>query len=303
MHRLKENGRSYSTRLRIEALESRRMLATLTVNTDSDVVDASGNPLINDGNLTLRDALAYVNGDAQPGPNEAVPGIIDGDLNDPTAVHTITFNEEVFGDGVNSLNQQLKNEIQLTEGELKITSSVIIDGAGATGQIGWRNLTILAASDSRIFDINLAGVPNQNVEIADLSLTGGSRVQSGGLGLAGGAIRAQLTSAGDNDQLTLERLRIHDNVAARSGGGVYVHLVDSNSVTVTDSIIERNTVLNTQSVSQGEGGGIAITNSSGTAVVERTIVRGNEIVWGGFGGRQPEPAAEFSDSLGILASE
>jgi hypothetical protein len=77
------------TRLRHEQLEDRAMLATLTVSVNGD-----GSILPNDGNLTLREAIAYVNGDAEPlagdlahisgtiGQNDKI--VFDSSLNDAT---------------------------------------------------------------------------------------------------------------------------------------------------------------------------------------------------------------------------
>lgn len=55
----RKNIVGYRRRLRHEYLEDRCMLATLTVNLNTD-----GAVPTNDGNLTFREAIAYVNGTA-----------------------------------------------------------------------------------------------------------------------------------------------------------------------------------------------------------------------------------------------
>jgi hypothetical protein len=52
---------SFSRPMRIEQLEDRSMLATLTLSVNTDGAIAN-----NDGNLTIREAIAYVNGTATP---------------------------------------------------------------------------------------------------------------------------------------------------------------------------------------------------------------------------------------------
>ncbi len=57
-----------------EQLEDRSMLATLTVNITADTVPT------NDGNLSLREAIAYVSGTANPLPVDLASGRIQGTL-------------------------------------------------------------------------------------------------------------------------------------------------------------------------------------------------------------------------------
>lgn len=101
--------------LRHELLEDRRMLATLTVNVNGD-----GN-IVDNGNLTLREAIAYVNGTA-PGPLDFAQ--IDETQDQLGVNDTIVF--------ASSLNGGM---ILLTQNELQIFQSVTIDASMLSGGI------------------------------------------------------------------------------------------------------------------------------------------------------------------------
>ena len=87
----------YSRRLRIEPLEDRRLLAVVTVNTLDDTVD------FNDGVTSLREAIFATNHGG--------------------GADTIEFAAALTSGGPAT--------IMLTQGELKITDSLTINGPGA----------------------------------------------------------------------------------------------------------------------------------------------------------------------------
>ncbi len=132
-------------RLRHELLENRRMLATLTVNVIHDNVEIDGTPLRDDGDLTLRDAIAYVNGIATPGSLDIESnGVVHIDLTEPLGTNdtilfdlppnkdTITLNKDASGGTINPDAGGL--------GDLDITESVTIDAQG-------QNITIDASGN------------------------------------------------------------------------------------------------------------------------------------------------------------
>lgn len=215
--------------LSIEWLEDRRVLATLIVNSNTDAALISGAG-VNDGLLTLREAVAVVNGTylppaSTPAPNEDSDQII-GPIG---ANDKIVFDSSVFGPNGSA------SKIELLHGELTIENSVIIDGSGynvmtdmADDSVGWENLTIDASTytgntsadsdGARIFNINMLGSSTaESVEITDLSLKGGDPDDHGG------AIYAGLNSTGGADDLKLSRLYVYDNQSSKSGGGIYVN--------------------------------------------------------------------------------
>jgi hypothetical protein len=89
-----------------EQLEDRRVLATIPVTLTSDAL----NP-VNDGEITLREAISYVNGDPVPLADRSVFDFANLGTND-----TITFAPGLSGD------------IDLTQGQINITDDVTIIG-------------------------------------------------------------------------------------------------------------------------------------------------------------------------------
>lgn len=234
----------------VEALESRQLLTTITVTTLADTIDAQ------DGVTSLREALETAN---------STP-----------AADTIEF---FIG---------LNGSINLTNGELLISSPVTIHGNGV-GQT-----VIDAQKTSRVISIaDSAG----NVTFEGLTITGGGTDQNGagiysrtsgtvtvshssvsgnsttGLNAAGGGILM-----GINGSLVVDHSTIQANSANGTGGGIYS---STGSVTITDSRIEHNTT----SGANGGGGGIfcsfgslTITNSS----VSNNATSGDSAYGGGI---------------------
>ncbi|MEN0111375.1 MAG: hypothetical protein AAF805_11695 [Planctomycetota bacterium] len=138
--------------LSIEALEDRRVLATLIVNTSDDFANDQNN-----GDLTLREAIRIVNGDyiLPPGSttDDAAQVLLHDGQGNPTPLGTndkIVFDDSVFGTA-----QGQEDTIELLHGELLITNSVVIDGADGFGMddgaddLGWSGLTIDAGTLAR----------------------------------------------------------------------------------------------------------------------------------------------------------
>src|SRR5690606_30690670 len=108
-----------------EQLEDRRLLATISVTLISDAASPVG-----DGEITLREAISYVNGDPVPEGDQTTFDFANLGTND-----TIIFDLDPTED-----------TITLTEGELNIPEAVTID-ASMLGQ----GLTIDADGASRVF--------------------------------------------------------------------------------------------------------------------------------------------------------
>ncbi len=218
--------------LRIEPLEERRMLAVITVTTNQDVVDLA------DGVVSLREAIFVAN---------TAPG-----------ADTIEFD---FGhDGPET--------IVLTQGELVITDSLTITGAGAD------LLTIDASGNdptpdenngdgSRVFLIDDGVRDNRfTAEVRGLTLTGGDTGDR-----RGGAIHSR-------EHLTVTNCVITGNAAAADpvngggwGGGIQSLYGNLN---VVNSTITGNW-------SQQAGGGIDFNRSGmdGTLSITASILAGN----------------------------
>ncbi len=173
----REYGRN--RRLRHELLEDRRMLAILTVNVLHDDVD-NGNP-INDGDLTLRDAITYVNG-FDPGSLDIESnGVVHIDLTEPLGTNdTILFAPSLDGNTITLGIDAAGNNLDLgSAGELSITNSVTIDAQrqGIKIDASGNDLTpnVNNGDGSRVFDIDIHAEAGESkpVTIDGLTLTGG----------------------------------------------------------------------------------------------------------------------------------
>ncbi|MCA9242175.1 MAG: hypothetical protein KDA37_18315 [Planctomycetales bacterium] len=193
------------SRLVFEQLEDKRVLATLTVSSDSDsgVVDPD------DGIVTLREAIQYVNKDY------LLTGV-EADAQTFSYLDLGTNDKIVFANGISS--------IQLSYNEaLIIKNSVVIAGPG------WDQLTIDASmlpnnSDSvygngkQVFGIEIT--TDEAVTIRDLAITGGDAGEGCGIGT-----RNLAPDLGTS--VTLERLHVYGNQAKNAGGGIYSALAIS----------------------------------------------------------------------------
>lgn len=148
--------------------------------------------------------------------------------------------------------------ITLSGSELAITTSVSINGPGAT------ELTINANNASRIF--NFDNAPNSVVD--GLTLSGGttfsqrSLPQLGDLGLDnGGAIFVT-----ESPSLAISNTVITDNVSRNYGGGIAIN--ESSFVTISNSTISDNST-------SLASGGLSIRNSSDSVNISDSIISDN----------------------------
>ena len=180
----------------------------ITVSTPSD--ESDGN--YSYGNLSLREATSIASANS--------------------GMDTIVFAPSVTG-------------IELTLGELSITSDVTIEGSGMN------NLTIDALGNSRVFA--LAG--GNTATLRGLTITGGGDVNDG----------AGVYALGD---LSLDSVRVDGNSSTRYGGGIYA----AGNLTIDSSLITDNDTV-------WDGGGIFITTTAYTTIHGSTI-DGNEAYYG-----------------------
>jgi CSLREA domain-containing protein len=270
-------------RLRLEPLEDRRLLATVTVNTELDTVD------FNDGLTSLREAIFATNLVAGPdtidfdfahdGPativltqgelritdhltiNGASAELltIDASGNDPTP-------DENNGDGTRLLNIDDGDTAALIDVRVSGVTLTGGDTSGPGGAIRTReNLTILS---SVITGNNTRGLPG----------TGGGGVSSGvgHLNIVGSTIShnsARSSGGGINGisgKITLSHSNIHANQTRISGGGLHFSYTEVN---VLDSSVSGNYA------EIGVGGGIA--SDRGSLLIRFSHVSENTV--GGLG--------------------
>ncbi len=123
------NQSSAKRSMRFESLEDRRMLATLTVNSLSENIDLVPN---NNGELTLREAIQYVNVDALAEPLDIESnGVvhIDGIPGLPGVVDKIVFDPALFasGDPTKATIELLHEDEPASSTALVISNDVIIE--------------------------------------------------------------------------------------------------------------------------------------------------------------------------------
>lgn len=212
--------------LRFETLEDRRVLAVITVDTVYDVVD------LNDGYTSLREAIFAAN---------IVPGA----------------DEIVF-----DFRTREDSRIMLTQGELKITDSLLMTGPGAN------DLTIDASGSdptptdktgdgSRVFHVNNDTELAIDVEIVGLHLTGGDTQNLGGgisnwenlvvrdsliqgnFSISGGGIASQGKLEVINSIVSGNTART--GVGGRDPFGGYGGGINANHLILIDSDVNQNT--------------------------------------------------------------
>ena len=140
-------------RLRHEQLEDRRMLAVLAVSVDNDGLIAP-----NDGDLTLREAIAYVNGTANPQGDDAHIDLTEPLGTNDTIIFALPAGENTITLGIDAAGNNLGMG---SAGELSITKSVTIDGEGQdiTVDAGDGDDNIFGTGDgSRVFNIHTTDI-------------------------------------------------------------------------------------------------------------------------------------------------
>ncbi|MDF1861660.1 MAG: choice-of-anchor D domain-containing protein [Verrucomicrobiales bacterium] len=142
--------------------------------------------------------------------------------------------------------------ITLTEGELTLSESVLLDGPGA------RLLDISGNNSSRIF--RLTGGPGSQITLRNLSIRNGNAIDGGGiLNLSAGAV-------------SIANATISGNVATSRGGAIFNN--GSSDLSLYESTISGNTGGNT--------GGVFL--ETGYAYLRGSTISGNTATSTGAGG-------------------
>ncbi len=259
IRRLNARGHQRQRRpLRCELLENRWLLASVTVDTATD--------LSNDGDTSsIADLLANKGTDGHISLREAITA-----ANNTVGPDTIGLdNTGLFA---------TPQTIMLAGTELPIIDALTITGTGAA------NLTIDANHLSRIFNIDNANSSNHiAVEIVGLTLTGGNASSANG---RGGAIYSR-------ENLTLRDAVVTGN-SASSGGAINSN--NSGTTMIENSTLSGNsaaqgggiscggtTTIQTSTItanSADSGGGIY---AHGTTTIDYSIISMNSAGWRGGG--------------------
>jgi uncharacterized repeat protein (TIGR01451 family) len=240
---------AWTCRPLMEVLERRYALATIAVTGPGDSVAV-------DGIVTLREAIISANNNANVNSDVSAVGTYGAD--------TITLPADTY-----NLSIDGANENAAATGDLDITDSLTLTGAGAATTIISSHVTDRVIDIIGAFPVSISGVTIQDGD-AGTDFTGGGGVRLSSTNttpytvtftdcvikfntaLNGGGINNDDTQ---NNSLVLVRTTVFDNTATISdslggdGGGIVHGPNGSGSLTLTDSIISDNTAA-------GEDGGI-----------------------------------------------
>lgn len=286
----KKTARSYppsSKRLRPELLEDRRMLAVITV-------DSLADNTINDGLITLREAIVAANNDAIADATEGTQG---GSGDDE-----IVFDTSLSG-GVITLNRNNPfGDLVVTE-SLKINASaltdrVTIDADDPTPTVNnFDGIRIFFVDDTTngnsppVFEIDSLSLINADesgdggaIRSEGLVAVKNSVITGNSVSNRGGAIFVDVANDGLDSRslLTIEDSIIEDNRAGTTGGAVHVQ-AGQNAATTTQSIsISSSSVAGNSS---NNGGGLYLDIDSATDVeITASEISGNGATSGNGGG-------------------
>ncbi|MGD9507365.1 MAG: choice-of-anchor Q domain-containing protein [Geminicoccaceae bacterium] len=169
-----------------------------------------------------------------------------------------------------------KGELASATGDLNVTRSVDIKGAGPSNTIidggvcddpedpNCTSENVLSNTDRVLSIVNDGANPTVRIEGLTIQNGGGLNVQGGGVRIYKGAY------------VTIVRSRIRENKSRQFGGGI----MNSGNLQVIDSAILRNTLpIHTLGGQTSSGGGI-LNDASGKLEVVRSLIAENEAVRG-----------------------
>ena len=270
-----------SEALNFETLESRHLLASIAVTNATDVISF-------DADTSSIAALVVNSGSDGVSLREAVTA-----ANNTAGADEITFEEFVFGEEIPFLDGSGdvfggERVIRLTQGELEITDSLIIDATSAldltiTGDADGDDVTF-AGTYTTDLSASLVGpvdrlddnsrVLNFSALFGDLTLreftiSGGRRTGDGEMG--GGILFSSFGA------LSLDQSTVSGNSTASvfgSGGGIASNV---GTVSLTNSTVSGNRTMGNSAY----GGGIG--TSGGTVFLTNSTVSDNNSYFGGGG--------------------
>ncbi len=215
----------------------------IIVNTTADIANPAANPNV----ISLREAIALINGTLSPTAPTLSPTQL-ALINDTgNAPNTITFDSGLISSpGGGTINLSIVGDTSVGQSAFVIDSQITIDGPG-----GDSGITLSAAGASmRLFDVTNTG----NLALQDLTLRDGDLLgTNGGNGISGGAL----------------------------GGAIH----NQGTLTILDDTFTHNTALGGFGSVGGAAEGGAIFNQKGTVSITNSTFTGNQAIGGdGFGG-------------------
>ena len=250
----RQKGNAGKFGLSFEALEDRRMLAAVTVNTAVDLVDGNTTTIASliadpgaDGAVSLREALAAADNSSITDTITFDADVFNGEAADVIRLQNqlVVFQSvEIDGGDLGIVVSGDSSGNDQTEAESFVTDTVASDAAG-----------LLSDNTNRVFAF--VGAPGGTVSISGLTITGGVADGSGGGILV------------ESANLDLNQSIVSGNRSTNSGGGIEF---GAGQLTIDQSTISGN-------VAQSAGSAIAtgggISSSGGDIVVSSSTISGN----------------------------
>jgi Domain of unknown function (DUF4347)/Calx-beta domain/FG-GAP-like repeat/Bacterial Ig domain len=194
------------------------------------------------------------------------------DANADAGTEKITFSGAIFTD-------TLADTIALTSGQLRINSSILLQGTGAN------LLTLSGNNASRVFNISSGTVSISGVTIANAVTTtnGAGILNAGNLTISDSRITNNIANGTSTDgggiyntgTLALINSTVSNNRSGDDGGGIR----NDGTLTINNSTVSNNVALSASSITSGGGG---LLNTIGhTANVTNSTFSGNTALIGG----------------------
>jgi hypothetical protein len=182
-------------------------------------------------------------------PRHAVVDFTGCTLREAITAANVTPGAILLPPGVYAFEQAAADDDTNDSGDLDIRNGLAIYGAGTAETV------IDASQIDRLLHVDPLAFNRLTVTVADLTLRNGT--VSGD----GGALRV----SGTSNFLTLQRVRLHDNVATGSGGAL--------STTSRGALLDSSVVAN---IALGFGGGLALVGGAdSTFLVQGATISGN----------------------------
>ena len=188
--------------------------------------------------------------------------------------------------------------ILLSQGELRITDDLTINGPGA------ELLTVDASGNDPTPDVNDGKgsrvinivrnsiLEHKRISLSRLKFTGGDVNGSGGAVLSGEILAIQDCTVMGNfsaldgggifadirgdDRVEMTNVNIFENTADGDGGGIYFRISTFGTATINNSLVHRN-------ICGDQGGGVTIANEAGTASINDSRIYDNQAGTAGGG--------------------
>ncbi|NJL82617.1 MAG: DUF4347 domain-containing protein [Chloroflexaceae bacterium] len=216
---------------------------------------------VDDGTTTTEEAFTVNVVDTQPSNLVVVNTLAGGTDTDPATTTLREALQQVTSGGtITFANNLLGGTISLSGGQLLINRSVAIDGD--LNNDGMPDITVRAAANSRVIEVNDNSDSEITVNLEGLTITGGSVVGDGG-----GILSLE--------NLNITNSTITDNtvISSGNGGGIFHIGTNGGTLSLDNSTVSNNRTLNNNNGS-GNGAGLGLTQTTALRITN-SVITGN----------------------------